>query len=58
MELAGSIGFDIIFMDLQMSLMDGYEASLLIRGGDEKVPIIALSAAVMKNDKARSAKPG
>jgi CheY-like chemotaxis protein len=42
--------FDIIFMDLQMPIMDGYEATKLIREFDKEIPIIALSAAVMKSD--------
>ncbi len=40
--------FDIVLMDLQMPLMDGYEASKIIRGlADEKkknIPIIAITA--------------
>ncbi len=43
--------FDIIFMDLQMPGMDGFEASKKIREFDKKTPIIALSAAVMQRDR-------
>lgn len=42
--------FDIIFMDLQMPVMDGFEATKLIREFDKKIPIIALSAAAMESD--------
>jgi len=50
--------FDIVFMDLQMPVMDGFEATQKIREFDKKTPIIALSAAVMENDKERTQKAG
>jgi PAS domain S-box-containing protein len=43
--------YDIIFMDLQMPNMDGFEASKKIREFDKNTPIVALSAAVMTKDK-------
>jgi len=43
--------YDIVFMDLQMPVMDGFEATKRIREFDLKTPIIALSAAVMQKDK-------
>jgi PAS domain S-box-containing protein len=48
--------FDAIFMDIQMPLMDGIEATQAIRQlekGDRHVPIIALTAAAMKSDQER-----
>lgn len=42
--------YELILMDLQMPLMDGYETAELIREFDNKIPIIALSANVMEED--------
>lgn len=39
--------FQLILMDIQMPIMDGYEATLAIRKMDQQTPIIALSAHVM-----------
>jgi len=42
--------YDLILMDLQMPLMNGYEACKIIRELDATVPILALSADVMQED--------
>ena len=39
-----SNNYDIILMDLSMPIMDGFEATAIIRGLDSKIPIIALTA--------------
>ena len=46
--------YDLIFMDLQMPILDGYEASQIIRKTDKNIPIIALTANVMKEDIAKT----
>ncbi len=50
-EIAKKESFDIIFMDLQMPIMDGFDATKEIRKFNQTIPIIALSAAVMQQDK-------
>jgi signal transduction histidine kinase/CheY-like chemotaxis protein len=42
--------FDLILMDMQMPIMDGIEATKLIRLKDKKTPIISLTANAMKSD--------
>ena len=49
---------DLILMDLQMPEMDGYEATQAIRKEDTYIPIIALSAAALAEDKERALHAG
>jgi len=55
-ELARHYGdFGLVFMDVQMPEMDGYEAARLIRRGEEvsggHIPIVAMTANVMHDDR-------
>ena len=50
--------YDIIFMDIHMPEMDGYNATRLIRVQDSQIPIIALTANVFAEDIARCIEAG
>lgn len=50
--------YELILMDIQMPMMDGYEASKALREMGCEIPIIALSANAMKEDAIRSKKAG
>ena len=58
LHLMNSIKYDIVLMDLQMPVMDGYEATIEIRKGnsgmnDKNIPIVAVTADVMETTKDR-----
>lgn len=50
--------YELIFMDLQMPVMDGYGATKLIREMNKEIPIIALTANAMLEDIERTQSVG
>lgn len=54
MYMANPAKYDIIFMDIQMPIMDGYEATRLIRASNtpraKTIPIIAITANIFQKD--------
>jgi CheY-like chemotaxis protein len=56
--LANPSKYNAILMDLQMPIMGGYEATKIIREQDKVVPIIALTAAAMIEDKEKVLEAG
>lgn len=54
--------FDLVFMDIQMPVMNGYEAAKQIRSSDredlKKIPIIAMTADAFADDVTKSKEAG
>ncbi len=63
LDAAKNTGYDLIFMDIQMPYMDGYEATSNIRGGDglitdPQLPIIAMTAHALQGDREKAIAAG
>nr|WP_246091776.1 transporter substrate-binding domain-containing protein [Vibrio tasmaniensis] len=56
--LAKNNSYEMILMDLQMPVMDGFEATRQIREFDTQIPIIAMSANVFADAKQRARDAG
>lgn len=60
-EMARHSEYDLIFMDIQMPNLDGYDATRMIReseSGKKRTPIIALTANALEGDKEKCLKAG
>jgi PAS domain S-box-containing protein len=63
MKRQGPRAFDLVFMDVQMPVMDGFEATQAIRKWEQEeaschTPIIAMTANSMKGDREKCLKSG
>jgi len=57
-RLAHEMVPDLILMDLQLPGIDGAEALRQIRTGEKQVPVVALTAFAMNNDRTRAFEAG
>jgi CheY-like chemotaxis protein/nitrogen-specific signal transduction histidine kinase len=58
LKKVASLNFDLIFMDIQMPKLDGFEATKRLRSNGYEKPIVALSAHALKEEAIRSVEAG
>ena len=56
--LQDNSGYDIVLMDIQMPVMNGYEATGIIRNSGSAVPIVAMTANAFDEDRAKALESG
>jgi len=57
-EAAARKRYGLIFMDVQMPVMNGYEASMTIRKSGNDIPIIAVTASAIKGEQQKCLEAG
>jgi len=58
LRAAAEAPFDVIFMDCQMPILDGFEATRALRERGDRTPIVALTAGALVEEQARCAEAG